>query len=364
MKTSSIQRKTSSEGISALIQHEGIVPAPYYDSVGVLTYGVGHTSAAGSPDPADMPKGMPDDLDDALYDVFEVFSKDLANYEAAVDKAITVPVTQYEFDAAVSFHYNTGAISRATWVKTLNGGDKDLAAQQIMNWSSPEEIIPRRKAEQQLFITGEYPTEDTIVWGVNSNNKLTWQVVELLSPEECLGYMDLPDYTPLESEEDSSSDIEESEEIGSNSLLNDLTEMFPSEESSDNEPEMFPSEEVSLPEGYLSANFKASEFACKCCGKIPAEGIDEKLVGMLQQVRDHFGSPVVINSGYRCKEHNAAIGGEVKSQHLLGKAADIAVKSVKPNKVYAFLNNVNPRGGLGRYTTFTHIDTRNGRARW
>ena len=65
--------KTSSKGIAALVNHEDIVPAPYKDSVGVWTYGVGHTAGAGAPDPARMPKGMPADLDKALDDVFDLF---------------------------------------------------------------------------------------------------------------------------------------------------------------------------------------------------------------------------------------------------------------------------------------------------
>ena len=56
----------------------------------------------------------------------------------------------------------------------------------------------------------------------------------------------------------------------------------------------------------LSANFVAGEFACKCgqCKKIM---VDSELVNRLQQIRDHFGVPVNVNSGYRCKTHNAAV---------------------------------------------------------
>ena len=43
---------------------------------------------------------------------------------------------------------------------------------------------------------------------------------------------------------------------------------------------------------------------------------------VLQPVRDKFG-PTVINSGYRCKKLNTAIGGSKKSQHCFGEAADI-----------------------------------------
>ena len=179
----------SDKGLVALLSHEGIVPGPYRDSVGVLTYGVGHTKSAGSPDPAALKTGMPANLDAELVEVFEVFKRDIAKYEAAVDKAITVPVSQHEFDAAVSFHYNTGAIATATWVKTLNSGNHSLAADQIMNWTKPPEIIPRRQAEQDLFRNGIYPTGDSIVWKVDSNYRVIWSPECTLTTSEVLGYL-------------------------------------------------------------------------------------------------------------------------------------------------------------------------------
>ena len=191
--------KTSDRGICSLIQHEGIVPAPYLDSVGVLTYGVGHTKAAGKPDPATLPKGMPNDLDSSLEDVFALLNVDLEKYESDVNKAITEPISQHEFDAAVSFHYNTGAIYSATWVSTLNKGDHATAANQIMNWSKPESIIPRRQAEQTLFRDGIYPDGDIIVWKVDSNCRVIWTPECTLTPEQALGYLrdgDDPDEPP------------------------------------------------------------------------------------------------------------------------------------------------------------------------
>ena len=197
--------KTSDKGINALVQHEGVVPAPYLDSVGVLTYGVGHTKAAGSPNPSDLPEGMPSNLDDALKDVFSVFKVDLAKYEAAVDKAITVPVAQHQFDAAVSFHYNTGAIASATWVKTLNSGNTSLAADQIMNWTKPPEIIPRRQSEQDLFRNGIYPDGGAIVWKVGPNYKMTWSPECTLTSSEVLGYLNLDDNDNNEKDSETSS---------------------------------------------------------------------------------------------------------------------------------------------------------------
>lgn len=174
----------SQKGIAALIAHEGIVPGPYLDSVGVWTYGIGHTAAAGYPNPASLPRGVPADLDTALSEVFKVFADDLETYADAVNRAIRVPVAQHEFDAAVSFHYNTGRISTATWVKTLNAGDRALAADQIMNWRSPAEIIPRREDEQTLFRDGVYPKARGTVWGVSNSGRVIWTPLKTLSGDE------------------------------------------------------------------------------------------------------------------------------------------------------------------------------------
>ena len=46
-------------GLLALAGHEGVVPAPYRDSTGTWTFGIGHTAAAEPPDPAQMARGMP-----------------------------------------------------------------------------------------------------------------------------------------------------------------------------------------------------------------------------------------------------------------------------------------------------------------
>lgn len=98
---------------------------------------------------------------------------------------------------------------------------------------------------------------------------------------------------------------------------------------------------------------------------MPPARFSDELLEVLEDVRSHFGDlPVVVNSGYRCPTHNKNVGGAKKSQHLLGTAADIVVKGVRPSDVYRYLDPYHD-GGLGRYGTFTHIDVRgSGRARW
>ena len=68
-------------GLLALVRHEGLVPGPYLDVKQVWTFGIRHTAAAGSPDPATMPRGMPADLDAGTREAFRVFRADLARYE-------------------------------------------------------------------------------------------------------------------------------------------------------------------------------------------------------------------------------------------------------------------------------------------
>ena len=155
-------------GLLALAGHEGVVPAPYRDSTGTWTFGIGHTAAAGAPDPAEMPRGMPADLDEGIGEAFRVFRADLATYEAEVRAAVTVPLAPHEFDALVSFHYNTGGITRAALTRHLNAGHREAAARAFLNWRRPAEIIPRRKAERDLFRHGRYPSGAIPVWSVDS----------------------------------------------------------------------------------------------------------------------------------------------------------------------------------------------------
>ena len=188
--------KTSDAGLFALALHEGIVPAPYKDSVGVWTYGIGHTLGAGYPDPAKMKRGMPTNLDAALRDVFDLFRRDVAKYEAAVNRAVKVPITQAQFDALVSFHYNTGAIGRASFVKRLNAGDEVGAAAGMMAWSKPASIIDRRKAEQKLFAKGIYPTGTVPVWKVDGNGRVIWKPARRLTKDQVLALLDGPVAAP------------------------------------------------------------------------------------------------------------------------------------------------------------------------
>lgn len=115
-------------------------------------------------------------------------------------------------------------------------------------------------------------------------------------------------------------------------------------------------------EQLFAPHFKVKEFACKDASDLIL--IDTQLVYYLEAIRDHFGKPVTINSAYRNQEYNRAVGGASESQHVEGRACDIVVKGVDPAVVADYADSVLNMGGVGRYKTFTHIDTRSTKSRW
>lgn len=119
----------------------------------------------------------------------------------------------------------------------------------------------------------------------------------------------------------------------------------------------------------LSNNFISTEFDCKgndgCC---KATIINPQLVIYLQAIRDHFGKPITITSGYRCLKHNQRVGGATGSRHTKGDAADIVVSGVAPKEVAKFAESIGVKG-IGLYETqadgyFVHIDTRVSKSFW
>lgn len=111
------------------------------------------------------------------------------------------------------------------------------------------------------------------------------------------------------------------------------------------------------------SNFKISEFACKDEEKTDELLVDGELIEKLQIMREHFRSPIYINSGYRTEKHNAEVGGVAGSYHTKGKAADIVVSGVPSGTVANFARIIGFRG-VGTYSTFTHVDTRETISYW
>jgi predicted RNase H-like nuclease (RuvC/YqgF family) len=126
--------------------------------------------------------------------------------------------------------------------------------------------------------------------------------------------------------------------------------------------------------GQMSPHFHRSEFDCRDGTPVPDAAIPalrDLCMDFLEPLRAS-GGVVYINSGYRTRSYNAAIGGVGNSVHIYDEkpsmvAADHMQSGRSPSEVADFHEN-NPKDdlqaiGLGRYATFTHIDNR-GRGGW
>lgn len=161
--------KTSERGLAEIASHEGIVMSKYKDSVGVWTIGIGHTKNAGAPDPEKLKAAL------SLDKIMQIFSSDIKKFETRVLSAFNRTLTQAQFDAAVSFDFNTGGIHRASWVKQFNKGDDQAARHSFMKWRKPREIIPRRQAECDLFFDGRYSGNGKVnVYRATSKGRVMW----------------------------------------------------------------------------------------------------------------------------------------------------------------------------------------------
>lgn len=139
-----------------LADHEGVVLEAYKDSVGVWTWGIGVTDSSGHRvlRYRDNPQSL-----EKVFEIYEWLLR--TKYLPDVLKAFEGhPLSENQLAAALSFHYNTGAIKKASWVKSWKKGQVSKAQREFMNWRSPKEIIPRREKERKLFFDGVWANKD------------------------------------------------------------------------------------------------------------------------------------------------------------------------------------------------------------
>lgn len=90
---------------------------------------------------------------------------------------------------------------------------------------------------------------------------------------------------------------------------------------------------------------------------------------VLQPIRDHYGKPVNVSSGYRSPAVNKAVGGTATSQHVLGQAADISVEGVGTKELWEFIrDNLDYDQNILEYykggrTGWVHVSWRQSRRR-
>lgn len=157
--------KTSSTGRQLIEQYEGLILGAYDDATdhvvkpgqgvrGTLTIGYGHTTAAGPPTVVVGQRITKDQAD-------QILSNDLRAVENDVTRMVKVPINQNQFDALVSFHFNTGSLGKSTILRKLNAGDTTGAAAGFDLYTRGRvggKLVPmaglvrRRKDEKALFL--------------------------------------------------------------------------------------------------------------------------------------------------------------------------------------------------------------------
>ena len=133
-------------GTKILKFFEGCRLTAYQDSVGVWTIGYGHT------------KGVYDGMTITQEEAEQMLLTELEEYEGYVEKYVTVPLTQNQFDALVVWVYNLGPTNfrRSTLLKELNSGNYTAAGNEITKWNKAggkvlAGLVRRREAEAKLF---------------------------------------------------------------------------------------------------------------------------------------------------------------------------------------------------------------------
>jgi len=194
--------KTSIKGLIEIAREEGLVPAPYLDAVGVWTFGIGHAATSGlEPDPSKMARGMPADLDAAIALSFKLFRDHLGVFERGVLRAITVPMTQAQFDACVSLCFNigTGRFGKSSVARHMNAGNPSDAANSFLLWNKGrvngklvriEGLANRRDREKRIFETRRYPGGTIPVMSVSASNRPVYsRVVRHLTEAQATAYL-------------------------------------------------------------------------------------------------------------------------------------------------------------------------------
>lgn len=138
----------SAAGLQLIERSEGFSSNEYNDVAGIPTIGYGHRILPGE----SFPNGITQAQAEAIL------ANDVRTAEAAVQRLVTAPLTQGQYDALVDFTYNLGSgnLASSTLLKDLNAGNYDAAANQILLWDhAGGKVQPglqaRRQAEFDLF---------------------------------------------------------------------------------------------------------------------------------------------------------------------------------------------------------------------
>jgi uncharacterized protein YcbK (DUF882 family) len=107
--------------------------------------------------------------------------------------------------------------------------------------------------------------------------------------------------------------------------------------------------------GRLAQHFRAEELECGCdrdeCKSVV---VHWALIRLLERMRKQIAQPLYVSSGYRCPQHNQAVGGAPSSLHLAGMAADVQASTSIEH--LASVAEAVGAGGIGLYPRHLHVD--------
>jgi lysozyme len=146
-----------------IASEEGLVREAYRDSKGIWTWALGVTNASGHevhPRYLDRPQSIERCIEISLWLMEHT-------YLPAVEQAFRDhELSESQVAAALSFHWNTGAILSSSWVRDWKAGKPVKARAAFMEWRKPAAIIPRRHRECDLFFDGKWPAPIVPVYPV------------------------------------------------------------------------------------------------------------------------------------------------------------------------------------------------------
>ena len=152
----------SPEGITFIARHEATILELYNDPSGNCTIGVGHLVHMGARDGRESETPFKDGI--TKEQAYDMLAEDVTIAEQAVRDLVTVPLTQAQFDALVSFVYNLGRgqLKESDLLEKLNTGDYDAVAEELNKYVHGSDgqklpgLVTRRKDEGDLFDNGAY----------------------------------------------------------------------------------------------------------------------------------------------------------------------------------------------------------------
>ncbi|EJF78223.1 lysozyme [Bartonella birtlesii] len=149
-------RKISKEEFTLIKKWEELHLNAYKNPTGEWIIGYGHTNAHGAPE-------VHRDMKITETEAEKILRQDLKQFEHVVEKTVTVPLTNEQFAALVSFSYNIGteAFRYSALLKKLNKGNYEAVPVELLKWTRVggkrlQGLVNRRAAEIGLWAQGSY----------------------------------------------------------------------------------------------------------------------------------------------------------------------------------------------------------------